>query len=191
MSIRTLLLCAALVSLSACEEALGPDRRGPGSLTFEIEGLPGEPSSAFVAEGDVPPDNGGVAPGDWAFAFRRGEADQRVVITASRQRSDGRSDAMTLQLPAGAQGGQTLQLRELCQDQASCAQLFVSFGLERGSNVSQTGCVVVSGSGHVAALTGRRAAGSFSGSAQCAGAFNGPILLKRGTFDVAVIAPEA
>lgn len=193
MPIRKLLFCAFLASLSACEEALGPDSPGTSTLVFDYTGIDGQTANAFVAEGDVPPDygQGGVPPGDWAFAFRRGVAEPRLVITAARSRPGGRFDLMTLELPGAVKPGQTLQFREGCGGEADCAQMHVSFGVERTTNISQTGCSVVSGQGRVQALTGRRVAGSFSGTATCVGAFNGQTQIQRGVFDVAVIVPDA
>jgi hypothetical protein len=189
MILRKLFACAFLVSLSACEEALGPDSRGPSVFVFDYTGLGEEPSDMFVAEGDFPPGYGTERPpGDWAFAVRRGTQDQRLVVTAARDRSGGRSDAMTLELPPGARRGQTLQFRELCNE-ADCAKMWVAFGIMSGT--ARTVCSVVSGQARVETLTTRRVAGSFSGIATCQGAYNGQTTLQRGVFDVAVIAPEA
>lgn len=192
MPIRKLLFCALLASLSACEEALGPSSPGTSTLVFDYTGFDGNSAEAFVAEGDVPADYGPGTPlGDWAFAFRRGVSEPRLVVTAARSRPGGRFDLMTLELPGAVQPGQTLQFREGCGGEAECAQMVVSFGVERTTNLSQTRCSVVSGQGRVQALTGRRVAGSFSGTATCVGAFNGQTLIQRGVFDVAVIVPDA
>ncbi|WP_420130239.1 hypothetical protein [Longimicrobium sp.] len=191
MPIRTLLFCALLASLSACEDALAPSSRGTSTLVFDYTGIDG--ANAFVAEGDAPPDygQGGTPPGDWALAFRSGVSEPRLVVTAARSRTGGRFDLMTLELPGAVQPGQTLQFREGCGGEADCAQMIVSFGVERATNISQTSCSVVSGQGRVQALTGRRVAGSFSGTATCVGDFNGQTQIQRGVFDVAVIVPDA
>jgi hypothetical protein len=190
MSTRTLLLCAAL-SLGACEEAFAPEQSGTSSLVFDYTGFNGQPSSAFVVEGEVPPDygQGGLPAGDWAFAFRRGVSEPRLVVTAARSRADGRFDLLTLELPASVQPGQTLQLREGCGGPADCAYMLVYFGVERATNLPQTTCWVASGEGRVQASTARRVAGSFGGTATCTGQFTGQTLIQRGAFDVAVVAP--
>jgi hypothetical protein len=187
MSIRPLVVLAMLASLCACEEAFAPDSSGPSSFVFDYTDLGEEPADAFVAEGEFP--GGGIEPqgGNWAFAARRGQQDQRLVVTAARARSDGRFDSMTLELPADARRGQTLQFRELCDGQPDCAKMGANFGVTAGS--ARTICRVVSGQARVAALTARRVAGSFSGTAACTGAYNGQTLIQRGAFDVAVIDP--
>lgn len=193
MSVRKLLVCALLVSpLAACEEALGPGTPGSSSFVFDYTGVDGEPSATFEAEGEVPPDygQGGIPPGDFAFAFRRGSVEPRLVVTAVRSRSDGRFDLMTLELPGDVRPGQALQFGPGCAG-ADCARMDVTFGVERATNISQTGCSVVTGSGRVQALTSRRVAGSFSGTATCVGAFTGQTQIQRGVFDVSVIVPDA
>ncbi|HEU4883298.1 MAG TPA: hypothetical protein VFT45_13650 [Longimicrobium sp.] len=187
MSIRPFVVIALLASLGACEEAFAPEQSGTSSFVFDYTDLGEEPADAFVAEGEFP--GGGIEPqgGNWAFAARRGPQDQRMVVTAARARSDGRFDAMTLELPANAQRGQTLQFREQCDNQSDCAKMWANFGVAAGS--ARTVCSVVSGQARVAALTARRVAGSFSGTATCTGAYNGQTLIQRGAFDVAVIEP--
>jgi hypothetical protein len=187
MFTRPLIVCALLASLGACEEAFAPESSGPSSFVFDYTDLGEEPADAFVAAGEFP--GGGVEPqgGNWAFAARRGSQDQRLVVTAARARSDGRFDAMTLELPADARRGQTLQFRELCDGQSDCAKMWANFGVTSGT--ARTVCWVVSGQARVAALTARRVAGSFSGTATCTGAYNGQTLIQRGVFDVAVIEP--
>jgi hypothetical protein len=185
MSIRPFVFCTLLASLVACEEAFAPDSSGSSTFVFDYTGLGEEPADVFVAEGEFP--GGGIEPqgGNWAFAARRGMQDQRMVVTAARGRSDGRFDSMTLELPADARRGQTLQFRELCDGQSDCAKMWVNFGVASGT--ARTVCWVVSGEARVATLTTRRVAGSFSGTANCTGAYNGQTLIQRGAFDVAVI----
>lgn len=192
MSVRKLFVCALLVLLAACEEALGPGTPGSSSFVFDYTGVDGEPAATFEAEGEVPPDygQGGIPPGDFAFAFRRGDVEPRLVVTAVRSRADGRFDIMTLELPGDVRAGQALQFSEGCGG-ADCARMHVTFGVERATNISRTGCSVVTGQGRVQALTGRRVAGSFSGTATCVGAFTGQAQIQRGVFDVAVIVPDA
>jgi hypothetical protein len=187
MSIRPLIVCALLASLCACEEAFAPESSSSSSFVFDYTDLGEEPADAFVAEGEFP--GGGTEPqgGNWAFAARRSSQDQRMVVTAARARPDGRFDAMMLELPADARRGQTLQFRELCDNQPDCAKMWANFGITSGS--ARTVCAVVSGQARVSALTARRVAGSFSGTATCTGAYNGQTLIQRGAFDVAVIEP--
>lgn len=188
MFTRPLFVCALMASLCACEETFAPETSGPSSFVFDYTGLGTEPADVFVAEGEFPGDNIlEKHPGNWAFAARRGNVDRRMVVTAARDRPDGRFDLLTLELPLDARRGQTLQFREQCAE-ADCAKMWISFGV--AVEDVRSICFVVSGEARVQTLTDRRVVGSFSGTANCIGA-TGQMAIQRGAFDVAVIQPAA
>lgn len=191
MRARTFLPALLLVSLTACEEAFGPGSALPGESSFVFGYAPfaGRPAGTYAAVGEARIQSGGGLPfGDWAFAYRSGPSPQPVLVDASRAAGNGRFDVVSLVLPNGAHGGQTLALGQECTDAAGCASMSVDFGFLPQTLERELDCAIRSGTLHLQTLTNDRVTGSFSGMMVCDG-LEAQTPVQSGLFDVAMWEP--
>lgn len=192
MPVRKLLACALLVALASCEDVFSPrpNAIGVSSFTFGHAAFGGRPAGTYNAMGEVPMEDGGAPPGDWAFARVTGPAPHPVVVEASRTAGNGRFDVVTLLLPRGAQAGQSITFGQMCEASTTCAQMSIDFGLHPQLNAPEIACAMRSGELRLNTVTERRVAGTFSGTAVCFGAQGGEAQIQGGMFDVALIDPS-
>ncbi|HEV3049738.1 MAG TPA: hypothetical protein VGX50_05485 [Longimicrobium sp.] len=188
MLIRTLSISLLLLALSACEglfDVAGPP--GMSSLRFQHSGFAGGAAGLYSAMGEVPLLSTGQMPyGDWAYALRDGAVPPGVFVVASHPAADGRFDVARISLPSGVGPGDRITFLEMCETAPACGSMSFDIGLHPGTFVALRQCWVRNGELRVLRLTGRRVAGTFSGTAVCAGV-PGETQITGGEFDVAML----
>lgn len=181
------LLC---LSLAACGDGgLEPRPMGISTLAFSHTGIGTRPAGAYSAVGEVEMQGDGIPPGEWAFRMRSGPAPQPLLVQASRPAANGRYDRVTMFLPRGVTAGQTLQFGVMCETSPTCANMSIVFGLHPELDAPEVLCSVWGGELRLTTLTSRRAAGTFTGTADCFGTASGETQVTSGAFDVALVAP--
>jgi hypothetical protein len=191
MPIRKLSACLLLLSLAACEGVF--DLQGPAGISkveFTHTGFAGGAAGLYSAMGEVPILSTGEMPyGDWAFAEPTDVVPPGVQIVASRPAGDGRFDLVNIVLPSGVRAGDRITFLEMCETVASCGYMSLDLGVRSPAESSRTHCWMRHGEMRVRTLTARRVAGTFSGTAVCAG-IPGETQVQAGELDVAMLDPD-
>lgn len=191
MLIRALSISLLLLSLSGCE-GLFDVAGSPGTsrLEFQHSGFAGGGAGVYRAVGEVTVNPGSMALGDWVYAELAGTPEPLAVqVVASRTTEGGRFDVATLLLPAAAQAGQRITFLEMCEALPLCGYMTVDVGLLSAGGIPETRCWVRHGELSLRTRTERRVAGTFSGTAVCAGR-TGETQITDGEFDVAILDPD-
>lgn len=191
MLIRTLSISLLLVSLPGCE-GLFDVAGSPGTsrLEFQHSGFAGGGAGVYRVAGEVTVNPGSMALGDWAYAELTGTLEPLAVqVVASRPSQGGRFDVVTLLLSAAAEAGQRITFLEMCETSPLCGYLTIDVGLLSAGGIPETRCRVRHGELSLRTRTERRVAGTFRGTAVCAGR-TGETQITDGEFDVAILDPD-
>lgn len=188
MLIRTISISLLLLSLPACEGLFDvAGSPGTSSLEFQHSGFAGGGAGVYRAVGEVTLLSTGQLPyGNWAYALRSGAVPPGVHVVASHPAADGRFDLAMIWLPSGVGPGDRITFQEMCETVPACGSMSFDIGLNPGTFVARSQCWVRSGELRVLQLTPQRVAGTFSGTAVCAGA-PGETEITDGEFDVAML----
>jgi hypothetical protein len=191
MLIRTLSISLLLLSTTGCEGLFDvAGSPGTSSLEFQHSGFAGGGAGVYRAVGNVTVNPGSMALGDWAYAELAGTPEPLgVQVVASRTAEGGRFDVATILLPAAAEAGQRITVLEMCETSPLCGYMTVDVGLLSRGGIPGARCWVRHGELRLRTRTQRRVAGTFSGTAVCAGS-TGETQITGGEFDAAILSPD-
>lgn len=175
----------AALLVAACSGS-GPDPVYPGLdfVSFDYSAFGGRPGGSFLAAGDQVPEGVRIALGDWAAAQVPRSPSEPMVLVGSRSAGGGRYDLLVIYLPRGVRAGASVDAVLMCEAAPNCAQVEIAFGLASWPGTPEVGCAMRSGQVRITARTERRLFGTFSGTAECAGAAAGDMQITGAAFDV-------
>lgn len=200
--------CAAVLALAACGDDGGSGPAGPtgrqpippGSFSFSLPAIDGQPAGAFRAAGAVELDGMGLFElGDWAFGEFGPNPTAPLEVYASAPGADGRFHYLRMSLPREVQPGTVLPIRFPCVSRPDCAgfQFILDWVSVRSNADPRAFCGLgasSSGSVRIATREARRITGTFTAEVLCS-LYRDPstvvsYTVTDGSFDVPIVQPS-